>query len=188
MTSILVRVGNCLRWLLTFLVGAMLLAIVLLVCVQVFSRYFIGAATPGMAEISRLLFIWLTFLGAALLVSRRELIVIDFLHDRLNADLFKRLGIVIDLATAVFLVMLIVYARHLMIVVGQKIAPATGLPFGWFYGSIIAFSGLGLFFILERILTPRISAEREAAFRAAQAAGHAAANEKRAAATESTAS
>ena len=182
MTRILVQTGNLLRRLLTFLVGAMLLAIVLLVCVQVFSRYFIGAATPGMAEICRLLFIWLTFLGSALLVSRRELIVIDFLHDRLNADLFKRLGIVIDLATAVFLVMLIIYARHLMIVVGQKIAPATGLPFAWFYGSIVAFAGLGLFFIIERILTPRASAEREAAFRAqADSASHAAS-------TESTAS
>lgn len=186
MSRILVQAGNLLRRLLTFLVGAMLLAIVLLVCVQVFSRYFIGAATPGMAEISRLLFIWLTFLGAALLISRRELIVIDFLHDRLNADLFKRLGIVIDLATGVFLVMLIVYARQLMIVVGQKIAPATGLPFAWFYGSIVAFAGLGLFFILERTLAPRASAEREAALRAAQATANATANETRAAATESS--
>jgi TRAP-type C4-dicarboxylate transport system permease small subunit len=176
MTNVLVRIGDVLRRLLSFLVGAMLLAIVLLVCVQVFSRYFIGAATPGMAEISRLLFIWLTFLGAALLISRRDLIVIDFLHDRLNADLFKRLGVVIDLATAAFLVMLIVYARHLMKVVGLKIAPATGLPFAWFYGSLIAFAGLGLFFIFERILTPRASALREAASRA-QSQGHAASTE-----------
>jgi TRAP-type C4-dicarboxylate transport system permease small subunit len=178
MTSILVRVGDLLRRLLSFVVGALLLAIVLLVCVQVFSRYFIGAATPGMAEISRLLFIWLTFLGAALLISRRELIVIDFLHDKLNADLFKRLGILIDLATAAFLVMLIVYARHLMAVVGQKIAPATGLPFGWFYGSIVAFAGLGLFFIIERILTPSAAARREAQAKAkVLAEGHVAPTE-----------
>lgn len=175
MSRILVQIGDLLRRLLSFLVGAMLLAIVLLVCVQVFSRYFIGAATPGMAEISRLFFIWLTFLGAALLISRRELIVIDFLHDRLNADLFKRLGIVIDLATAAFLVMLAIYARHLMGVVGLKIAPATGLPFAWFYGSILAFSGLGLFFIVERILTPTASAEREA--KAKQSGTHASSTE-----------
>jgi len=178
MSSILVRAGDVLRRLLSFLVGAMLLAIVLLVCVQVFSRYFIGAATPGMAEISRLLFIWLTFLGAALLVSRRELIVIDFVHDKLNASLFKRLGIFIDLATAAFLVMLAVYARQLMVVVGQKIAPSTGLPFAWFYGSLLAFCGLGLFFIVERLLTPAASAEREARARAAQADLHPSSSER----------
>jgi len=178
MTSILVRIGDLLRRLLSFLVGALLLAIVLLVCVQVFSRYFIGAATPGMAEISRLLFIWLTFLGAALLISRRELIVIDFLHDKLNADLFKRLGILIDLATAAFLIMLAIYGRHLMAVVGQKIAPATGLPFAWFYGSLVAFACLGLFFVIERILAPAAAAAREAEAKAkALSEGHAAPTE-----------
>lgn len=178
MTGVLVRIGDFLRRLLSFLVGALLLAIVLLVCVQVFSRYFIGAATPGMAEISRLLFIWLTFLGAALLISRRELIVIDFLHDKMNAGLFRRLGILIDLATAVFLVMLTVYARHLMAVVGQKIAPATGLPFSLFYGSLVAFTVLGLFFIAERILAPSAGAAREAQAKAkALSEGHAAPTE-----------
>ncbi|TPL45219.1 TRAP transporter small permease [Mesorhizobium sp. B2-4-6] len=152
MGNLLASVGNGLRRVLGFLVGAALLAIVVLVCIQVFSRYFIGAPTPGLAEISRILFIWMTFLGAALLVSQRQLIVIDLLHDRLSRGIFTRLKVLVDIATAVFLVFLAVYARHLMIVVGQKIAPATGVSFGWFYGALLAFSVLGLIFILERLL------------------------------------
>ncbi|MBZ9991790.1 TRAP transporter small permease [Mesorhizobium sp. BH1-1-5] len=151
MANLLASVGNGLRRVLGFLVGAALLAIVLLVCIQVFSRYFIGAPTPELAEISRILFIWMTFLGAALLVSQRQLIVIDLLHDRLSSGIFTRLKVLVDIATAVFLVSLAVYARHLMIVVGQKIAPATGISFDWFYGALLAFSVLGLFFILERL-------------------------------------
>lgn len=152
MYRLLERLGNSLRWVLGLLVGAALFAIVILVCIQVFSRYFIGAPTPGLAEISRILFIWLTFLGSALLISRRELIVIDLLHDRLGGPLLGRLHAVVDLATAVFLVVLAVYARHLMIVVSQKIAPATGISFDWFYGSLLAFCFLGLIFILERLV------------------------------------
>ena len=151
MYRLLERLGDGLRWVLGLLVGAALFAIVILVCIQVFSRYFIGAPTPGLAEISRILFIWLTFLGSALLISRRELIVIDLLHDRLSGPHLGRLHAVIDVATAIFLVFLAIYARHLMIVVGQKIAPATGISFDWFYGALLAFCFLGLIFILERL-------------------------------------
>ena len=160
MLRLLVFVGNGLRLLVGWLVGILLLAIVILVCIQAFSRYFIGAPTPEMAEIARLFFIWLTFTGAALLISQRDLIVIDFLQDRLSVDYFKRLGVVIDGATAVFLVALAIFAQHLVSVVGQKIAPATGLPFGWFYISILAFCGLGLFFILERFVASDADALR----------------------------
>jgi TRAP-type C4-dicarboxylate transport system permease small subunit len=152
MVNALTSVGNGLRRALGIFVGAALLAIVVLVCIQVFSRYFVGAPTPGLAEISRLLFIWMTFLGAALLVSRRELIVIDLLHDRLGGGLFRRLQVLVDIATGIFLVVLAFYARHLMVVVGQKIAPATGISFTWFYGALLAFSLLGLVFIVERLL------------------------------------
>ncbi|MBN9258581.1 MULTISPECIES: TRAP transporter small permease [unclassified Mesorhizobium] len=152
MSSVLVRVGDALRLILGLLVGAALFAIVLLVCVQVFSRYFLGAPTPQLAEISRILFIWMSFLGAGLLVSRRELIVIDLLHDRLSKGYLGRLNVLVDLATAVFLVILAIYARHLMIVVGQKIAPATGISFDWFYGALLGFCGLGLVFIIERLV------------------------------------
>lgn len=159
MSSVLVRVGDALRLILGLMVGAALFAIVLLVCVQVFSRYFLGAPTPQLAEISRILFIWMSFLGAGLLVSRRELIVIDLLHDRLSKGHLGRLNVLVDLATAVFLAVLAFYARHLMIVVGQKIAPATGISFDWFYGALLGFCGLGLIFIFERLVVGATSGE-----------------------------
>jgi TRAP-type C4-dicarboxylate transport system permease small subunit len=155
MSNLLTSVGNGLRRALGFVVGAALLAVVILVCIQVFSRYFIGAPTPGLAEISRLLFIWMTFLGAALLISRRELIVIDLLHDRLRSGILERLQVFVDVATAVFLLVLVFYTRHLMIVVGQKIAPATGVSFAWYYGGLLAFSIIGLVFIAERLFGTR---------------------------------
>ncbi|MFE0017304.1 TRAP transporter small permease [Mesorhizobium sp. NPDC059054] len=157
MIQLFERFGNLLRRLLDLVVGAALFAIVLLVCVQVFSRYFLGAPTPGLAEISRILFIWLTFTGSAVLISRRELIVIDLLHDRLGKRSMGRLNVVVDIATAVFLVVLAIYARQLMIIVGQKIAPATGISFDWFYGALLAFCFLGLLFILERLVRTAVA-------------------------------
>lgn len=156
MSHALVRAGKALRWLLRCFVGLTLLAIVLFVCIQVFSRYFIGAATPELAEMSRLLFIWLTFAGSALLISRGELITIDFVSNSLKQGRTRLLLLLTDLCTAVFLIALMIYALELMRVVGGKIAPATGLPYVSFYGSLVVFAGLGLFFIVERLVSSRL--------------------------------
>lgn len=150
MSHALVRAGDALRRLLRFFVGLTLFAIVLCVCIQVFTRYFLGAATPELAELSRLLFIWLTFAGSALLISRRELITIDFVSNGRDDGRTKVLGLLTDLCTAGFLVALAFYGLKLMKVVGGKIAPATGFPYAWFYASLVVLAGLGLFFILER--------------------------------------
>ncbi|MCO5063905.1 MAG: TRAP transporter small permease [Rhizobiaceae bacterium] len=155
MTAILTTIGGILRGALTFFVGAALFLIVALVFYQVITRYFTGTATPGLAEISRFLFIWLVFAGAAWLISRNELIAIDFLSSRLNAAAQRLLRLFVDFCTAALLVALLSYSGKLLDVVSTKHAPATGIPYVWVYAALPLFALIGLIFLLERMVTTR---------------------------------
>src|SRR3954447_9825080 len=58
---------------------ALFAAILVLVNVQIVCRFVLSISVPWTEEVSRLLFIWLAFLGAAIGVREGSLIVIDTL-------------------------------------------------------------------------------------------------------------
>jgi len=151
MSHVIVRVGDALRRMLRQGLALMLLAIIVLVFFQVVARYVTHGATHQLAEISRLLMIWTVFCGAALLISMRELILIDVVQHLMSPRVRNALGLVTDALTAVFLVFLSYYAWQLIQMASGKIAPATGLSYRWFYLPPIVFGALGLFFIIERL-------------------------------------
>lgn len=149
------RIGEGLRLMLASLVALALLLIVVLVFYQVITRYFTGSATADLAEIARFLFIWLVFLGSAWLVSRNELIAIDFFSAKMSVSKQRVLRGFIDLCIAFMLVCLLVYTDKLLDVVSIKRAPATGLPYGLVYLALPTFCILGLYFIFERAVLTR---------------------------------
>lgn len=152
MSNMLRRLGDVLRSVLGHAVAALLGVIMILVFVQVLARYITHSSTFELAELCRILLIWLVFIGAAVLVSQRKLIVIDLMHGRLSGRLSNSLGIGVDILTAILLVAFAIYAAQLIDVVKLKIAPATGLSYRWFYMPPIVFSVCGLFFIVERLV------------------------------------
>lgn len=156
MTRILTTIGNSLRAALKIFVAAALFIIVALVFYQVITRYFTGTATPGLAEISRFLFIWLVFAGSAWLISRNELIAIDFFSSHLDGNARRWLGVFIDMCTASLMVALLFFSGKLLDVVSIKHAPATGIPYVWVYSALPLFALASLMFILERLVTTRL--------------------------------
>ncbi|WP_186399795.1 TRAP transporter small permease [Stappia sp. P2PMeth1] len=156
MSHIIIRVGAMLRWILRQGLALMLLAIIVLVSFQVVARYVTHGATHQLAEICRLLMIWMVFCGAALLVSMRDLILIDVVQHRMSPRARGALGLGTDALTALLLVFLSHYAWQLIQMASGKIAPATGLSYRWFYLPPIVFGALGLFFIIERLFTRRL--------------------------------
>ncbi|MBX3598319.1 MAG: TRAP transporter small permease [Rhizobiaceae bacterium] len=156
MTRFLTAIGNSLRAVLKIFVATALFLIVALVFFQVITRYFTGTATPGLAEISRFLFIWLVFSGSAWLVSRNELVAVDFFSSHLGAVARRWLGVFIDLSTAALMVALLVFSGKLLDVVAIKHAPATGIPYVWVYSALPLFAFLSLIFILERLVITRL--------------------------------
>lgn len=68
-------------------IGAGLLGIFLLNTYQVGGRYLFGIGAVWIPDVTRFLFIWMVFLGTALMHLRRKHLVIDFVQLRLPARL-----------------------------------------------------------------------------------------------------
>lgn len=79
MTGWLSRGLGALERVLSFALGAMLLIIFSLNLYQVGGRYLFGVGAVWIPDLTRLLFIWMVFLGTALMHQRKRHLVIDVL-------------------------------------------------------------------------------------------------------------
>lgn len=82
--------------------GLTFVAMVLVVCMQIFCRYVLKVSVPWTEELCRLLFMYVGFLGTAIAVRERELIVVDFLLTRMPPKLRKAMDVLIWLFTTAF--------------------------------------------------------------------------------------
>ncbi len=79
MTGRLSRVLGVLDRALSFALGAILICVFFLNLYQVGGRYLFGVGAIWIPDLTRLLFIWMVFLGTALMHQRKRHLVIDFL-------------------------------------------------------------------------------------------------------------
>jgi TRAP-type C4-dicarboxylate transport system permease small subunit len=87
-------------------VGVLGFAVLLLVNYQILCRFVLSVSVPWTEEVSRLLFIWLAFLGAAIGVREGSLIVIDTLPAMIGDRwwrYFRPVVTIVSLAVIVFL-------------------------------------------------------------------------------------
>nr|WP_052201960.1 TRAP transporter small permease [Ensifer sp. ZNC0028] len=128
-------------------IALLLAGMVVLVFGNVVLRYAFNQGITASEEISRIFFVWLTFLGAV--VALRE-------HGHLGVDtLIKRLPPVAAKVAVLLGHMMMLYVTWLMIsgswtqtLINLHVsAPATGLSMGFFYGAGLAF-GVPAFLIL----------------------------------------
>ena len=144
---------------LKFLIALFLAIMVVLVFGNVVLRYGFNTGITKSEELSRWLFVWLTFLGA--IVAMRE-------HGHLGVDtVVKRLPVTGRKACLVVSQLLMLYATWLLLrgsweqtLINLDVAaPATGLSTGLFYGVGIVFSvsvASILFSDLYRVLSGRM--------------------------------
>jgi TRAP-type transport system small permease protein len=147
-------------WLLKALIAVFLAIMVVLVFGNVVLRYAFNSGITVSEEVSRWLFVWLTFLGA--IVAMRE-------HGHLGVDsLVKRLPSGGKKACLVLSQVLMLYVTWLLLVGSWEqtlinwdvAAPASGLSTGLFYGVGVVFAvstGLVLIGDLVRAVTGRLT-------------------------------
>lgn len=134
-------VVNLERYLTTGILVATFVAIIL----QVVTRYVFSSPLSWTEELARFLLVWLTFLGAGYVMSRRLHISVDLLVARLS----KRGAVVVD--TFATLVVLVASAALAVASVGiareaaNLLAPATRLPMSVVYTAGVV--GFGLIFL-----------------------------------------
>ncbi len=146
--------------LLKALIALFLAIMVVLVFGNVVLRYAFNSGITVSEEVSRWLFVWLTFLGA--IVAMRE-------HAHLGVDSFvKRLPTAGKKFCLILSQLLMLYATWLLLrgsweqtlINWDVAAPASGLSTGWFYGVGIVFAvstGLILLNDLYRAVTGQLS-------------------------------
>jgi len=103
MKSWIIRAVGSLEW----VTGTLFLALFFLNILRIFLRYFLGVAWLWEPDFSRLLFIWIVFIGATVLYVGKGHLVVDYFLNRMKSKTRERMHFVIDLVTVIFLVVLV---------------------------------------------------------------------------------
>lgn len=120
------------RWL-EHLLFALITVMVVLVFTNVMLRMLFGDALTWADEMARMLFIWLTFLGATVGVVRGSHIGMDIVVQMAGPGMRRTMEIAVTVLILVFLVIWGVYGVRLVSSNLDYLAPATGVPMGYFY-------------------------------------------------------
>ena len=108
-------------------------AVVSILCAQVIFRYFIGNSLDWIEEVSRILLIWLTYIGAAVALKRKGHIAVDaFLG--LFPESFRRVAdIVTSILVVAFSAFLCVQGVTFALLSEHTTFPALQVPVSWQY-------------------------------------------------------
>jgi TRAP-type C4-dicarboxylate transport system permease small subunit len=99
----MVRAVGGLEW----FTGTLFLALFLLNILRIFLRYFLGVAWLWEPDFSRLLFIWIVFIGTTVLYVGKGHLMVDFFLTRMQPKTRERMHLMIDLMTVIFLGVLV---------------------------------------------------------------------------------
>ncbi len=145
---------------LKFLVALFLAIMVVLVFGNVFLRYAFNSGITVSEELSRWLFVWVTFLGALVALREHAHLGVDTLVKRLPA-IGKKICLVISLLLMLYVTWLLLQGSWEQTLINLDVkAPATGLSTGLFYGVGLVFgvsSGLILLHQLYRVAAGKVS-------------------------------
>lgn len=142
------------------LIALMLALMVVLVFGNVVLRYGFNSGITVSEELSRWLFVWLTFLGAALALKEHAHLGSDMLVSRLPA-LGKKICLVLSQLLMIYITWLLLSGALQQAKINYEVsAPSTGLSVAWFYSAGIVFAVLALGLLLRdlyRVLTGQLA-------------------------------
>src|SRR5690625_2111957 len=144
LTKILVK-------LLTYLCIIVTIGFTLTVLAQVLART-MKYSMPGTEEVSRLLVVWLTFLGTSLAIHEKLHLSVGFFVKKAKEKYQKVIFLLVNILTLGFFVILAIYGFKLTMGTMGNPTPILQLPMGIFYASIpisslfsIYFTAIGFF-------------------------------------------
>lgn len=114
----------------------MTIALFIIVGVSVFTRYCLNSSLGWSDELSRFLFIWVTFLGAAYAYGLNEHIGLDFVVDRIRSEktrtVIRLLG---EICIGVVIFVIAWYGWDVAIS-ATNLSPALDIPMTFVYGVV----------------------------------------------------
>ena len=137
MYSILNRVASCvdrcLKWYIVLLMSLM----VFMTFIQVVARYVMHSPFTSTEEYTRMVLVWLTFMGAAVALRRNRLTRIEVLEERLPAKMRRFLRPFFDLVLMFLLLIITVKGWEATLVTTSQVVAGTPLSYAWFVFSVV---------------------------------------------------
>ncbi|MFR9164230.1 MAG: TRAP transporter small permease [Lachnospiraceae bacterium] len=151
------KMRNILDHTLEILSGVSFLAMVVLTCWQVFTRYLLKNPSSWSEELVSYMFGWMALFGASLVTGERGHMNIPLLTERLGPGLKKGLAVFSETVALLFSVVILFYGGMKItdLAMGQMTS-SLGLPVGFFYAVLpvsgvlcVVYTGLNLWEILK---------------------------------------
>jgi len=110
---------------------------------------FTNVALPWAEEVARYLMIWMTFLGAGLVMRSGGHVAITNLHDLLPDRASRALRMVVSMLLLGFFAGMVWFGHDYMSRMGRQLTPATRIPFYTIYAAMpVGFALLIVHFLL----------------------------------------
>lgn len=147
-------IGDKLERVSNLIIIVLLALIVGSIFAQVLFRYVLKMPLIWPEEVARFCYIWISFLGMAVLTRKGELLAVDTLQFmkpqvRRGVILFTRLLMIVILCMFAWLGFGMLSKAH-----GQ-VLPATGLSIWWLYLATPLSSLVAIYFLVEMLFSPR---------------------------------
>lgn len=131
----------------------MLLGIVVTVSLQVLFRFVLNISAPWTEETARFMFIYLTYIGSALMIKEKAHIAIEVLVERLPRSIQGVVAVLIQLAI-IFLLAILVQGSWIMVTSSTDVSSATmkWLSMSYIYFALFLGSILMIFYSVIRLI------------------------------------
>lgn len=147
----MIKILSWLEKVLLQIISAMFLFIVILTLVQVFFRYVLNDALSWSAELTKIVFVWMTFLGSAVAIHRQRHMRISTIVSLLPARLQIITDIIVYILVAVFLVALCYHGIDVVSRTSRQVTGALLWPRSVFSLPVVLGGGLMFVFCLRII-------------------------------------
>lgn len=132
-----------------FSVAAMSVMLVVIFA-QVISRYVFNWTPEWSEELARYLFVWVTFIGSALIMGESGHLAVQFVPNHFKGTAVGRaLEVLINLCGYVFIFILFFQGAKMTRVMTFQISPGMEIPMSWVYAVIPLSSALMLLYLVK---------------------------------------
>ena len=142
------------------LLGLLVAAIVVIAVAAVWWRYALNDPLGWSEQVSRILFVWMTFLGAAVLYRQRMHIAIDMLVLLLPAPVQRLLYWSVEFGVLIFVVVFFSFGLKLSLDTWSNTYGALDITPASFYFAAPASSALIVIYFIERLIRPGLRQPR----------------------------
>lgn len=156
MTRLSASVDVLARWFVVLAVVVMTVAVAFDIVLRAF-----GYALYWADELSRYLFVWITFVGAGVALKKAELTNVTIVIDRLPSLLRRILSVVVRIAAMVFLVVIAIYGFKLGLAQKTQVSPNLQLPMIWPYLAVPVGSVVMIFHLIAAFFASDESAPKD---------------------------